>query len=828
MFSNMLVAEKRLLDACQKGEMLYLGDTRPIEKTIDNEIRGEFLRALILSNNKEIEENGKKYVLKINSQGINFQAAYICGIFDFSIQETNLPFGFLKSTFENQIFIMKSKIEEIDFSGSFCSSIEAFNLVCRKNIFLCNDFESKGEINFVNSEINGSLICNDSRFINENNYSLNLNNARILGNVILKGNFESIGEISFINSKINKSIYCSGKYINKNKISLNFNGSMIDGSIFLKEGFTSIGKVNFASAQIKKNLECDNGEFFNEQDNEITLNGNGAEVQGSVFLRNGFLSKGEVNFINLKIGGILDCSDGKFINKNGISLNCNGIKVEGTVFLRNGFLSEGEVNFIASKLASLDCSNSEFICGLENNISLICSASIIEGNVFLNNNFRSKGEINFISSQIGNILDCTNGKFINDGKISLNCNGSVVQKGVFLRNNFESIGEVNFIGAQIGNNFDCTNSKFINDGKISLNCNGSVVQKGVFLRNNFESIGEVNFIGSKIGSNFECTNGKFINEEGLSLNCFQMTVGGSVFLNDGFINVGTINFYYVQIKYLLSFLNLNKGCNLSLLSVKVNELQLIEKEEFGQLYLDGLEYNHISGINLDSKIFLQWLGKMPEFKPQPYKQLAKVLRNMGHNEDANNIMIKYNDELRKKDFLTCDRLFISILKWIYGKTAGYGYKPMKVLGTMFIVWFLCSLFYWKASSVAVFAPSNPLIFQYKDYKVKIADEGTAIGDFFNSKDYKCTDDTIECNNWTNSKLLDEEYTTFNPFMYSLDVILPIVDLQVEKDWGQYISSNNGTLNDVTLWLMWFEILFGWIYSLILVAILSGLAKNEKD
>lgn len=41
-------------------------------------------------------------------------------------------------------------------------------------------------------------------------------------------------------------------------------------------------------------------------------------------------------------------------------------------------------------------------------------------------------------------------------------------------------------------------------------------------------------------------------------------------------------------------------------------------------------------------------------------------------------------------------------------------------------------------------------------------------------------------------------------------------------------SNNGTLNDCTRWLMWFEILFGWTYSLILVAILSGLAKNEKD
>ena len=69
-------------------------------------------------------------------------------------------------------------------------------------------------------------------------------------------------------------------------------------------------------------------------------------------------------------------------------------------------------------------------------------------------------------------------------------------------------------------------------------------------------------------------------------------------------------------------------------------------------------------------------------------------------------------------------------------------------------------------------------------------------------------------------------------MYSLDVILPIVDLQVEKDWGQYVSLNNGTLNNFTRWIMWFEILFGLIYSLIysliLVAILSGLAKNEKD
>ena len=141
---------------------------------------------------------------------------------------------------------------------------------------------------------------------------------------------------------------------------------------------------------------------------------------------------------------------------------------------------------------------------------------------------------------------------------------------------------------------------------------------------------------------------------------------------------------------------------------------------------------------------------------------------------------------------------------------------------MFIVWFLCSLFYWNASKVAVFAPNNPLVFQKKDYyECHVEENGTSWSDVFNWEKYNSS------NNWIDSKL-EGEYTTFNPFWYSLDVILPIVDLQVEKDWAQYVPSNDWTLNDFTRWLMWFEILFGWIYSLILVAILSGLAKNEKD
>ena len=76
------------------------------------------------------------------------------------------------------------------------------------------------------------------------------------------------------------------------------------------------------------------------------------------------------------------------------------------------------------------------------------------------------------------------------------------------------------------------------------------------------------------------------------------------------------------------------------------------------MFLDGLEYKHLSGENIDSLSLIKLLEKMPEFKPQPYKQLAKVLRNMGHNEGANDIMIKCNDMITSKS----ENWFIKKLK----------------------------------------------------------------------------------------------------------------------------------------------------------------------
>jgi hypothetical protein len=78
----------------------------------------------------------------------------------------------------------------------------------------------------------------------------------------------------------------------------------------LDGGFKSQGQVCLIGAEIGSNLECD-GAVLVSQSKGLVLDANGADIQGSVFLR-GAKSKGGLDFIGATIGGDLDCSAGEF------------------------------------------------------------------------------------------------------------------------------------------------------------------------------------------------------------------------------------------------------------------------------------------------------------------------------------------------------------------------------------------------------------------------------------------------------------------------------------------------------------------------------------
>jgi hypothetical protein len=76
---------------------------------------------------------------------------------------------------------------------------------------------------------------------------------------------------------------------------------------------------------------------------------------------------------------------------------------------------------------------------------------------------------------------------------------------------------------------------------------------------------------------------------------------------------------------------------------------------------------------------LQWPGTRPgreHFRPQPFEQLAKMLRAMGHGHDADRIAVaKRRFALKRR----ADRGVAFALDWILSWTSDFGYAPGRAL-----------------------------------------------------------------------------------------------------------------------------------------------------
>jgi len=442
---------------------------------------------------------------------------------------------------------------------------------------------------------------------------------------------------------------------------------------------------------------------------------------------------------------------------------------------------------------------------------------IIQKNIFFRNGFEVDGTVDLMHAAIGGLLSCANGKFRNLGGMALNCEAIQVKHGVLFIEGFEAEGGVRLFKANIDGNLECFNGKFKNNNDYALDAALMKVSNNVFFSKNFEAEGIVNLRYSVIGGSLQCSDANFLNPNDIALNFENVKVANKLILENTVVN---------------GFLNLAHA-NVNIL----NDHNYHYDKDNEKISINGLTYNFIEG-NLSVNYRLLWLRRMSTndnsnvFQPQPWKQLAKVLREMGHVDEADHIMIGFhykrlenikNNIKTARYFSKISLSIIYIFKWLFKHISSYGYQPIRAFTIMTVIWILCGFVYWYAARVAVFAPSNPLIFQDSNYSCKINSAITPT-EYNNS------------NNWYFAS--PGEYTTFQPFWYSLDVILPVVDLQMEKDWGVYISSPEGrwsdlsifkiTFNHVIRWVVWIENLFGWILSLMLVAILSGLAKNEKE
>lgn len=510
-------------------------------------------------------------------------------------------------------------------------------------------------------------------------------------------------------------------------------------------------------------------------------------------------------------------------------------------------------------------------------LSISAIDSRIQGGVYLTDGFRAEGLIKFLGAEVGGQFNCRAGHFLKDGE-SLNASNIKVGGGVFLINGFKSSGKISFIAAVVKVQFSMHGASIACKEGLAFIADRLLVNGTFYMGEGFTSEGRVSLNGAEILGQLIGTGAVFSGDQKTCLSADNLHVTGTVYLDRGFYSKGRISFASARIdsdcsfngaKFIGSFyasklqvsgtlivLNVKKPMNkVSLAGARVTALNDNAKSWGSHLILNGFVYDFLDVHNtMAVEDRVKWLEKQcarfpkdeaespPKstvFVPQPWQQLKTVLENMGRAEDAREIGIEYERHRAK-----CGQIgltpaawnpvrrglnwaFANALHFCYGKLIGYGYRPMQLVPWFLGVWLLTTALYWYAANQgAVFAPSDPLIFQNEAYMTC----------------QPSSDETFKpapgTGNWYLCNALPQEYTGFSPIAFSLDLLLPLVDLHQEKDWAPLIETPKANVGEELLgfftlkrfvrFVMWFEILAGWVFSLLFVVIVSGLARRKEQ
>ena len=392
--------------------------------------------------------------------------------------------------------------------------------------------------------------------------------------------------------------------------------------------------------------------------------------------------------------------------------------------------------------------------------------------------------------------------------------GLVCRGDLFLGGGFEAFARVSLKGSTVAGDIDFTKAALRDHPEGALHLSGSEVGGSVYFRKcQFE--GPVYLVGAHVCRDIDCADAQFIGtwKDGAQ--------GFSLFLSRARVD-GELSFIRTHVS----------GVNLA--DARVGLLR-DEGDTWGErITLNGFDYKAIAhGSPTGWKMRHHWLKQqkpehfgqrdhLDKFCPQPWQHLIRVLQSSGHREDAIEIGMQYEAHLRSigkigaraedsKGHTKFERSVLSGAHSLFGLVAGYGYRPMRVVYWILGVWLGCAVLYWWAAIEGVFGPSNPLIFEAPAYA-----HCSSGGSDPSRNWYRCID-------------LKGEYSTFSPWAYSLDVLLPVVNLRQEDSWGPIIPSPSTVAipGGLVRFVIWVENLFGWVCSLLLVATISGFARRRE-
>ncbi|WP_238413096.1 hypothetical protein [Saccharothrix deserti] len=595
----------------------------------------------------------------------------------------------------------------------------------------------------------------------------------------------------------------------------------VGSDLVLEAGFTSDGVVDLTDASVDGTFRLA-GAVLRSEGGDHALLAARIRLSGSlqaIALRAG----GEVRLRGANVGGNVHLGGARLLNAGQNALDATGVTIAGNLFcdaeggrftaegriLLDGARVGGSVVFSGARLHASVVDRPVLVIPrgtADEAAALVADRIRVDGNVELDDGFTSSGTVRLPNAHIGGYLRLSGaeigrrdvveeladhtGEVVHRIPVALHADGIQVGGDLEARGAvnggfhgdgehdtaLKAYGQVRLVDAHVRGSASLSGVQLHGPGIDVLFADRLRIGGTLFLRD-LRAQGSLRLQNAEIGSTLDCSGASLLaprrRPDGTvkpSLDARVATIGKDFLCSHGFSAAGGVRIRLAEVGKMATFAGARLGgpgsdIALNAYGLTVSQLVLRLSEDripigrvvltrvtaatvtdgpglwaaTGGVDVEDFTFRSISSTpHVDVRTRLRWLREVqPDFAPGPYEQLAAVYRDGGEEELAQFVQLE-KQHRRYSELGVAGRVWGFLQRW----TVGYGYRPW-----LAIAWLTA---FWLFGSGWFLGHEMP-------------------------------------------KLNDDESPSWNAWLLSMDLLIPIVDLGQDGKWrfsgaSQWISS----------------------------------------
>lgn len=365
-----------------------------------------------------------------------------------------------------------------------------------------------------------------------------------------------------------------------------------------------------------------------------------------------------------------------------------GVRVRGDLVLSDGFEALGQVDLDGALVeGDVDCRRGRFHGA---GPALCADGAAVRGDVYLQSGFHCGNGASFVGARIGGALTCKGADFAPGDGVALRLDHARIALGVRLHHGFRAHGTVALVGTSVGGDLDCRNARFENPGGVAIDARGADVAGQLLLGEALEATGTVRLTGAVVRGSVDCRRGNFLCAEGTALDARRIRVEEDLLIRDRCRVDGAIDLSGASVAGTLA-LREEESAGLRGLDLRRARVGVLADDRSGWpprggLHLNGFSYRCVAeGAPDSARLRLDWLRRQPkaEFNLQPYRSLAADFAGRGRSGDARRVLFGAAMDRTRRARLS---VWTQLWRGLAEAGFGYGYRPlMPVLWAVLLV-----------------------------------------------------------------------------------------------------------------------------------------------